>query len=238
VNNLDVVADKVLAAFETKNAVREATLARSRALVRQSSLVIRAVHREDWDEAGRLLAEAREIAANLREITGEHPDIYFTGYAQDAMKELTEASIFSALVQATPEGSSLPDPDELGIEYPAYLNGLGEAVGELRRYVLDLIRRDQVERGEGFLRMMDDVYGVLVTIDYPDAITSGLRRTTDMVRGVVERTRGDLTTASGHQKLQAALRDFAERVGVESGEAAVSVEATPEGRAAREEPEE
>jgi translin len=230
VNNLDVVAEKVLAAFETKNAVREATLAKSRALVRQSSLVIRAVHREDRDEAQHLLAEAAQIAADLRQSVRDHPDIYFTGYAQDAMKEFAEASIVSALVWATTEGSPLPDPDELGIEYPAYLNGLGEAVGELRRYVLDLIRRDQVERGERLLQAMDEIYGVLVTIDYPDAITGGLRRTTDMVRGVVERTRGDLTTAFQHQKLQAALRDFEQRLGVEAVDSPAAVRATLRGR--------
>jgi len=213
-DNLDTIAGKVLAAFETKNAVREATLAKSRALTRQSSLVIRALHREDWDEARRLLAEADQIAANLLQTCRDHPDIYFTGYAQDAMKEYAEASITRALISGEP----LPDPGALGVEYPAYMNGLGEAVGELRRYVLDLIRRDHVARGERFLKAMDDIYGVLVTVDYPDAITSGLRRTTDMVRGVVERTRGDLTTASQHEKLQSALSDFARHAGIELGQ--------------------
>jgi translin len=101
----------------------------------------------------------------------------------------------------------------LGVEYAAYLNGLGEAAGELRRHVLDLIRRGELERGEEILSMMDDIYGILVTIDFPKAITRGLRRTTDMVRGVLERTRGDLTMSLRQEKLQQALRDFEERVG-------------------------
>ncbi len=214
-NNLDAIAEKVLASFEKKNALREATLSQSRALIRQSSLVIRAVHREDWHEAERLLAEARQTAASVTAGARERPDIYAAGYTQDALKEFAEASITAALARGEP----LPDPDELGVEYPAYMNGLGEAVGELRRYVLDLIRRDQIERGEWFLAAMDAIYGVLVTVDYPDAITSGLRRTTDMVRGVVERTRGDLTTAVQHQKLKAALLDFAQRMGVEAPDA-------------------
>ena len=98
------------------------------------------------------------------------------------------------------------------MEYPAYLNGLGEAVGELRRHVLDIIRRGQIERGEEILSAMDDIYAVLVTMDFPDAITGGLRRTTDVVRGVLERTRGDLTMAILQDKLQEALRAFEERV--------------------------
>jgi translin len=138
----------------------------------------------------------------------DYADLYHAGYTQDALKELAEANITYALITDQP----LPDPDELGVEYAAYLNGLGEAAGELRRHVLDLIRHGELERGEEILSMMDDIYGVLVTIDFPNAITGGLRRTTDMVRGVLERTRGDLTMSLRQEKLQQALRDFEERV--------------------------
>jgi len=138
----------------------------------------------------------------------DYADLYYAGYTQDALKELAEANITYALITDRP----LPDPDELGVEYAAYLNGLGEAAGELRRHVLDLIRHGELERGEEILSMMDDIYGVLVTIDFPNAITGGLRRTTDMVRGVLERTRGDLTMSLRQEKLQQALRDFEEKV--------------------------
>ncbi|MFQ5814395.1 MAG: haloacid dehalogenase, partial [Anaerolineae bacterium] len=134
--------------------------------------------------------------------------LYYAGYTQDALKELAEASITYALITDEP----LPDPDDLEIEYAPYLNGLGEAVGEMRRYVLDIIRRGQTERAEEMLSAMDDIYAVLVTMDFPDAITRRLRRTTDMVRGVLERTRGDLTMAMRQDKLQEALRAFEERV--------------------------
>jgi translin len=138
----------------------------------------------------------------------DYADLYYAGYTQDALKEFAEANITYALITNRP----LPDPDELGVEYAAYLNGLGEAAGELRRHVLDLIRHGDLERGEEILSMMDDIYGVLVTIDFPNAITGGLRRTTDMVRGVLERTRGDLTMSLRQEKLQQALRDFEEKV--------------------------
>jgi len=207
-DGLNEIAAKVLSALEEKHAAREATLAQSRRLVQQASLAIRAVHREDWDTAWALLREASAIAVDLRQASRAHPDIYFTGYTQDALKEFAEAHITAALIAGHP----IPDPDELQVEYPAYLNALGEAAGELRRHALDLIRRDQVSRAEEILAAMDEIYGLLITVDYPDAITSGLRRTTDMVRGVVERTRGDLTTATQHRKLQTALKEFEERI--------------------------
>ena len=123
------------------------------------------------------------------------------GYTQDAFKEYAEASIVFALLG----GEALPDPDELGVEYAAYLGGLGEAVGELRRRTLDILRQEHSEEAERLLAMMDDIYGLLVTVDFPDAITGNLRRTTDLVRGLVERTRGDLTTSLQQSSLRAAL---------------------------------
>jgi len=133
--------------------------------------------------------------------------IYEAGYVQDALKEYAEASITYALLADQP----LPSPGELRIDYPAYLNGLAEAMGEMRRATLDLMRRGELEKGEALLKIMDEVYGILVTVDYPDAITRGLRRTTDMVRGVLERTRGDLTMAVRQQRLETTLKEFEDR---------------------------
>jgi translin len=210
---LDDIARKVLESLEAKNAVREVALTMSRRLIQQSARSIRATHREEWEEAQALLAEAGATVATIqREVRGQ-PDIYFAGYTQDALKEFAEAHITYALITGQP----LPDPDHLEVEYAAYLNGLGEAAGEMRRHVLDLIRRGWVERGERILAAMDEIYGLLVTVDYSDAITGGLRRTTDMVRGVVERTRGDLTLAVRQEKLQEALQDVEERMKVDKG---------------------
>jgi len=205
---LDAITERIRQNFEAKNSARDEALRRSRGLIRYCANSIRATHRAEFEEASELLATAHQAASELVECVADYPDLYYAGYTQDAMKELAEASITYALITDGP----LPDPDDLGIEYAAYLNGLGEAVGELRRYVLDIIRRGQTERGEVILSAMDDVYAILVTIDFPDAITSRLRRTTDMVRGVLERTRGDLTMAMRQDKLQEALRAFEERV--------------------------
>jgi translin len=137
-----------------------------------------------------------------------YADVYYAGYLQDGLKELAEAAITLAIVSR----EALPDPDTLCVAYPAYLNGLAEAMGEMRRFALDCMRRDDTAEAERLLGVMDDVLSQLVTIDFPDALTGGLRRTTDMVRGVTERTRGDLTTAVRQEKLQASLRRLEERV--------------------------
>jgi translin len=156
------------------------------------------------------LDEATSAAEVACDAARPYADIYFARYLQDAMKELAEAAITLALVQ----GQVLPTPETLGVEYPAYINGLAEAMGEMRRFALDSMRRGDIEEAERLLEIMDETYSQLVTIDFPDALTAGLRRTTDMVRGVTERTRGDLTTAVRQEKLQDALRAFEGRLDV------------------------
>lgn len=205
---LDLIGEKIRKNFEAKNAARDAALASSRELIRHCSLSIRATHRAELAEATHLLARAREIAAQMKAQVAAYPDLYFTGYVQDALKELAEAHLVHAAITNAP----LPDPDALGVDYAAYLNGLGEAAGELRRYALDTLRvRHDSARVEKVLDAMDDIYSLLVTVDFPDAITGGLRRTTDMVRGVLERTRGDLTVAARQAKLEKTLHEFEEK---------------------------
>ena len=206
--NLETIAEKIRTNFEAKNRVRDEALRLSRELIRHCANAIRATHRSEFENATELLVTAKALASEMVDGVADYADLYHAGYTQDALKEFAEASITYALITDRP----LPDPDALGVEYAAYLNGLGEAAGELRRHVLDLIRHGELERGEKVLSMMDDIYGILVTIDFPNAVTGGLRRTTDMVRGVLERTRGDLTMSLRQEKLQQALRDFEERV--------------------------
>ena len=205
---LDSIIERADGYFEVKNAARDQALARSRGLIRHCARAIRATHRAEHDRAAQLLSTAREGAQRMVEDLSEHPDLYHAGYTQDALKEFAEASIVYALIT----DGRLPSPEELNVVPAAYLKGLAEAMGELRRHVLDVIRHGEVERCERLLQIMEEVYTVLVTIDYPDALTSGLRRTTDMVRGVLERTRGDLTVAARQEALQQALRDFEQRV--------------------------
>ncbi len=201
---LDNIEDKIRKNFVAKNAARDSALGKSRELIRYCSLSIRASHRGEHDEAVNLLVRAGEIAKAMKQDVSAYPDLYFTGYVQDALKEFAEANVVHALITDQP----VPDPDAIGVDYAAYLNGLGEAAGELRRYTLDIIRHGKLERSEETLQEMDDIYSLLVTMDFPDALTGGLRRTTDMVRGVLERTRGDLTVAWRQEKLEARLAEF------------------------------
>ena len=203
-----VVAESV-ARIEATHAARERALSASRALVRQCANAIRAVHRAEFETAQTLLGEATQTAQDLREGLAEHPNLLFAGYTQDALKEYAEA----ALVYAFLHGDPPPGPAALQVEPAAYLNGLAEAASELRRAILDGLRHGQVARGETLLAIMDDVYATLVTVDYPDAITGGLRRTTDALRAVLERTRGDMTAAIRQEQLTAALAAFEARVG-------------------------
>jgi len=202
-----VVAEAVMR-IEATHAARERALSASRALVRQCANAIRAVHRAEFETAQTLLGEATQTAQDLREGLAEHPNLLFAGYTQDALKEYAEA----ALVYAFLHGDPPPGPAVLQVEPAAYLNGLAEAASELRRAILDGLRHGQVARGETLLAIMDDVYATLVTVDYPDAITGGLRRTTDALRAVLERTRGDMTAAIRQEQLTAALAAFEARV--------------------------
>jgi len=205
---LDQIGDKVRKKFVAKNTARDNALASSRELIRHCALSIRATHRSEYSDAAQLLARAREIATEMKAHVADYPDLYFTGYVQDALKELAEAHIVHSLII----NEKIPDPDSLGVDYASYLNGLGEAAGELRRYALDIMRHGTSERCEKILDAMEDIYSLLVTMDFPDALTGGLRRTTDMVRGVLERTRGDLTIAARQEKLEGRLREFEEQL--------------------------
>jgi translin len=178
-------------------------------LIRQCATSIRAAHRGEFAEAERLLGEAGTTVAQIAAATAERPEIRFAGYTQDALKEYAEAHLVLAFL----EGRPAPGAAALGVEAAAYLNGLAEAASELRRAILDGLRRGETARGEALLQLMDDVYSALVTVDYPDAITGGLRRTTDALRAVLERTRGDMTAALRQDQLVAAIRELESRLG-------------------------
>ena len=204
-DDLAAVADED---FEARNEVREAALSQSRRLIKLCSSAIRSGHREAWDEAEDLLAQADELGAKLQEMLAPYPDLYYAGYTQDALKELVEAHVTLVLISDRP----LPPVAAIDVPYPAYLNGVCEAASELRRRCLDLMRRERMDEAEGLLAMMDAVYEVLMSFGYPNAITGGLRRRVDQLRGVLERTRGDLTNSYQMQRLLGALEAFEEQV--------------------------
>lgn len=210
-NELNAITQQIRARMSEKDATRDAAVRRSREVIRLCSECIRAIHRSEWAEADTKLDAIRTAAQDMREGVAGYPDLYHSGYTQDALKEVVEAFLTSAMIRQQP----LPTPEALQVEDSTYLNGMAEAATELRRYILDIMRQKamRVDEAERLLAWMDAVYDELVTFDFPDAITGGLRRQTDVVRGVLERTRGDLTTSLRQLMLQEALQRFEARVG-------------------------
>ena len=199
-------ADVARTGLAATHEARERAFRLSREAIRNSANSIRAAHRGEFDQARQLL---KTVASLIQEIDGAlatHPAVYYAGFVEDAQKEYVEATATLAFA----EGTQLAAPDELNIGPAPYLNGLAEAVGELRRFVLDSLRGDDFSRCEEMLELMDEVYTILASMDFPEAVTRGLRRNTDMVRGVLERTRGDLTLVLRQRRLEQKLAAFGE----------------------------
>jgi translin len=183
------------------NQAREAALPRCRSVIRLSGSAIKAVHRLEFERAAAALDDAGAALDEVHAALAGQPAIEHAGFLHDAEKEYVEARCVVALTT----GGQLPGPAALGVGGPAYLRGLAEAASELRRHLLDRLRAGELERAEELLALMDDVYEALHTVDYPDAVTGGLRRTLDALRAVLERSRGDLTTTVLQARLQRAI---------------------------------
>ncbi|HMD89274.1 MAG TPA: haloacid dehalogenase [Anaerolineaceae bacterium] len=206
--NLTMIADKIRMDLDARTLARDRALVQARTLTRHCANAIRAIHRSENELAQEHLNEARTIVAQLGNDLHSYPDLFYAGYTQDAIKEFVEASNTCALIQNQP----LLSPEDLEVESATYLNGLAEVTGELRRRCLDILRQGYSSEAERLLSCMDDIYALLVTMDYPDAVTNGLRRQTDLVRGITERTRGDLTISLREQQLQDSLDRFISRL--------------------------
>jgi translin len=195
------IVEGIRSGLDTKHAARELALPACRRAIRSSGSAIRAVHRQDPDEIRDHLDAAVTAIRDAQDALRPHPEIHHAGFLLDAEKEVAEAQLLIDLI----EGRPVRGPDELRLDQRAWLRGLAEAASELRRHLLDRLRAGEIERGEELLGAMDDVYDVLVGVDYPDALTAGLRRTVDAFRGVLERTRADVTTTVLQSRLQRAL---------------------------------
>ena len=205
---LDQLAAAAQADLEARNQARDEALQKSRELIRLCSSAIRSGHREMWDEANALLTEAEAVGREMQALLAPYPDLFYAGYTQDALKELVEARVTLALIS----NGALPSLDNLSVPYDTYLNGACEAASELRRRCLDTLLKGHSSEAARLLEEMDDIYAILVTMDYPDAITGGLRRLTDVARGIIERTRGDLTISLRQERLENSLRELETRL--------------------------
>jgi len=204
VEDLEAIAAELRPHFAAEDEAREKALRSCRQVIRHSADAIRAVHRQEQDKAKGLLDSAYELLRELNHDLAKHGRLLHSGFVHDAQKEFAEGYITLALIA----GEGLPRPEALGVSNAAYLDGLGESVGELRRYILDSLRRGDFSRCEELLTIMDEIYGILITMDFPELLAHGLRRTTDAIRGIIERTRGDLTVALRQKELETKLNDI------------------------------
>lgn len=207
-DSLDTICDAIREDFDRRTKVRDEALAQARQLTKHASLAIRAIHREEEGEAFEQLQAAKSIVQKLRQDLKDDADLYYSGYTQDAIKEYVEAELTVALIKDKP----LPTPEMLGAEYATYLGGLAETLGELRRRCMDLLRPGYSKEVERLLLWMDDIFTQLITMDYPDAITQGLRRKTDLARGIVERTRAEITVSFRQNELEDALGKLSQQL--------------------------
>lgn len=205
--SLDRITSGIVERFDAMSPARDFAVNHGRQVIRAAANTIRALHRAEFYEAESLLDNARSLLDGIRKTTAPYPTIYWAGYVQDAMKEYAEAAITFAVLQSLP----LPTPESLTVEDAPWLNGLAEAASELRRDTLDALRTGDTHRAESLLATMDSMYGAAVTIDFPDAVTGGLRRTTDQLRGVLERTRGDVTLSIRQDRLEHVLTETESR---------------------------
>lgn len=203
---LEEISARIRENFEAKDRIREEGLKISREVVRECRTASFALHEQDFEKADRSIKIAGKALEKLEILFKGHADIYHAGFVEHAHQEYSEVSVLRSLLKE--EGEKLPSPEDLRVEYAAYLNGLGDVVGELRRHVLDLIRKESFEKAEVFLGIMENIHAVLMDFDYPDAITGGLRRKTDVSRSLIEKTRGDVVNAIGQKKLEAAMRNM------------------------------
>ncbi len=195
----------VRADLDAKYEARETALRTCRQIIRTSANAIRALHRSDAEAAATLLAEARDLVAETEEALAGHTEIRAAGFFYDAVKEYAEAELTAALLSGRP----LPGPADLGVDSVPYLKGLGEAVGELRRRLLDQLRVGDLDDAEESFAAMEAIFDLLTSLDYPDGMTAGLRRTTDVARALIERSRADLTSTIVQERLRRRLDEIA-----------------------------
>ena len=198
------IGSQAIEQLTLRNRAREQALSASREVIRFSANAIRAVHRGEFEEARQVISQAALRLKETEPIRQENPEIYFAGFLADARKEFSEANITLAVIS----GSAIPRSNELGVDPSSFLNGLAEVIGELRRYILDALRRDHFDRCQELMDVMDEIYSILMTVDFPEAVTGGLRHSTDQMRGVLERTRGDLTMALRQRNLELRLAQW------------------------------
>ena len=184
--------------FDKLNDIREQSLTTSREIVRECSKSIRNIHRNDEVSAKEHIENARKKLENLKSITSDVSEISYAGYVLDAEREFVEAVMFYTF-----EVSGYIEPfNNFNVHPSSYIQGIGDTIGEWRRKALDHLRNLDIKKAETYLAIMEEGMGTLNELDYPDALTGGLRRYADNARSIIERTRSDITNAFINESLR------------------------------------
>ncbi len=202
------IINQILKELDAKENARDSTISMSRKVVRNCRKAIFAIHRKEPTITLSQINESRQLLASIDQKLTSYPDIYYGGFVEHAQQEFVECSILYRLIYEKADLNTVPSPEELNVSYAAYLNGLADIPGELRRHILSMIRGGNAQKSEIYLSLMEDIYSVLIMFDYPDVIVKGLRHKTDRIRPLIERTSGDITNALGQQKLEESMKRF------------------------------
>lgn len=201
--NLDNIVNKIEKSIDDKELIREKALRFSRDIIINCRKAIQYIHQGLNQEADENIKKASAKLAELYDTTKNFPEIYHNGFVENAAQELVEALCFYNIMQ----GKDLPDPDEIQTTYSSYLMGLCDLVGELRRTVLDSIRSGEQKNADEYLKMMEDIYDVIIRFDYPSGLVP-IKKKQDMVRGLIEKTRGELAVASCERRIEHRTYEF------------------------------
>ncbi|NVM55165.1 MAG: haloacid dehalogenase [Candidatus Helarchaeota archaeon] len=195
----DVIFEKIKKKLDIDDKNRETTLKISRQSIRFCQEAVRATHRGEFKKAREKLNESHKLIQEAEEnIKKVNPRLYYKGYITDMHQEFVEASLFLTFMEG---GTEIPDPGTLNVSNYAYLQGLGDVIGELRRHSLNAVRNEKVKEAENCLAIMEEIYNILHTLDYPEGLIPGIRRKVDRARGLTEKTRSELAYFQHGNKL-------------------------------------
>ena len=182
--NFDKVFDSIRVQLDKLDADREKILRSNREIIRSCSQIIESIHRNDLKDIETKIKETRESIAEIEKNARKTENVIRKNYLTTVNQEFTEAVTF--FHYAT--GKEIPTYQELNVNPYEYILGLADLVGELKRMVLNSIRKDDYDKAEEIYEFMDELYQKLFSLDYPSGMLPGFRKKVDVARNIVRRT--------------------------------------------------
>ncbi len=195
--NFDEIFADIDQNLGTIDTLREDVLQKTRSIVRMAAETIKAVHREEWDVAEKNITEMKSLLKGVREQVSKHETLLRRNYTEISEQEYAEAAILFSILHK----GQLASPKDLEIPDLAWLLGLADVAGELRRHCLDAIRKGDMKTAEDALGLMEEIYRKLFSLDYPKGMTGSLREKTDTIRKLLQATRGEVSMATHMSRL-------------------------------------